>query len=85
MACSSVSGPSREQLWRRVCPHYYFRLGVADPGKFKEAETSGVPLPSNHSPYFAPDMEPSLKTAMESEVVVLRNLMATGSASAESH
>ncbi len=59
-------------------PSFYFRLGVADPAKFKEAATSGVPLPSNHSPYFAPDMEPSLKTAMESEVVVLRNLMPAG-------
>jgi amidohydrolase len=60
-------------------PSFYFRLGVADPDRFKEAEAGGVPLPSNHSPFFAPDMEPSLKTAMESEVVVLRNLMATGS------
>ena len=54
---------------------FYFRLGVADPVKFKESEASGVPLPSNHSPFFAPDMEPSLKTAIEAEVVVLRNLL----------
>ena len=57
-------------------PSFYFWLGVADPAKFKEAKATGVPLPSNHSPFFAPDMEPSLKTAVESEVVVLRNLMA---------
>ena len=56
-------------------PSFYFRLGVADPAKFREAEASGVPLPSNHSPFYAPDMEPSLKTAMEAEVVVLRNLL----------
>src|SRR5271165_1607193 len=59
-------------------PSFFFRLGVADPGKFKESEASGMPLPSNHSPYFAPDMEPSLKTAIEAEVVVLRNLLAKG-------
>jgi len=59
-------------------PSFYFWLGVADPEKFKEAKSSGTHLPSNHSPFFAPDMEPSLKTAIESEVVVLRNLMATG-------
>lgn len=58
-------------------PSFYFWLGVADPEKFKEAQASGVHLPSNHSPFFAPDMEPSLKTAIESEVVVLRNLMAS--------
>jgi hippurate hydrolase len=59
-------------------PSFYFWLGVADPEKFKEAKSGGVQLPSNHSPFFAPDMEPSLKTAIESEVVVLRNLMVTG-------
>ncbi len=58
-------------------PSFYFWLGVADPEKFKAAKASGVQLPSNHSPFFAPDMEPSLKTAIESEVVVLRNLMTT--------
>ncbi len=59
-------------------PSFYFWLGVADPDKFKEAKSSGIQLPSNHSPFFAPDMEPSLKTAIEAEVVVLRNLMASG-------
>ncbi|MDR3748413.1 MAG: amidohydrolase [Acidobacteriota bacterium] len=59
-------------------PSFYFRLGVADPAKFKESEASGVPLPSNHSPFFSPDVEPSLKTAVEAEVVVLRDLMGKG-------
>ena len=59
-------------------PSFYFWLGVADPEKFKEAKSTGTHLPSNHSPLFAPDMEPSLKTAIESEVVVLRNLMPGG-------
>jgi len=62
-------------------PSFFFRLGVADPVKLKESEASGVPLPSNHSPFFAPDMEPSLKTAIEAEVVVLRNLLGKSSSS----
>ena len=62
-------------------PSFYFSLGVANPAKFTEAKASGVELPSNHSPFFAPDMEPSLKTAIEAEVVVLQNLLAKGSAS----
>ena len=61
-------------------PSFYFWLGVADPEKFKEAKASGIQLPSNHSPFFAPDMEPSLKTAIESEVVVLQNLLPAGKA-----
>ena len=56
-------------------PSFYFWLGVADPVKFKDAQVNGVKLPSNHSPFFAPDMEPSLKTAVEAELAVLRNLL----------
>jgi amidohydrolase len=59
-------------------PSFYFWLGVADPVKFKEAQASGNQLPSNHSPFFAPDMEPSLKTAVEAEVALLQNLLGTG-------
>jgi amidohydrolase len=61
-------------------PSLYFSLGVADPAKFKDAEATGVPLPSNHSPFFSPDIEPSLKTAIEAEVAVLQNLMPAGKA-----
>ena len=67
-------------------PSFYFSLGVADPVKFKEAQAGGAQLPSNHSPFFAPDMEPSLKTAIEAEVAVLRNLMPNqGASGATSH
>src|SRR5271165_1074812 len=59
-------------------PSFYFWLGAANPAKFKEARASGVQLPSNHSPFFAPDMEPSLKTAVEAELAVLQNLLGKG-------
>ena len=59
-------------------PSFYFQLGVANPAQFKRAEASGVKLPSNHSPFFAPDIEPSLRTAVEAELVVLRNLLGKG-------
>lgn len=58
-------------------PSFYFSLGAADPEKFKEAAANGTGLPSNHSPFYAPDMEPSLKTGMEAEVAVLRALLTT--------
>lgn len=57
-------------------PSFYYRLGVADPQQFAKAKAEGVSLPSNHSPFFAPDIEPGLKTAIESEVALLRSLMA---------
>ena len=56
-------------------PSFYYQLGVANPQQFAEARAKGESLPSNHSPFFAPDMEPSLKTAIESEVGLLRSLM----------
>lgn len=62
-------------------PSFYFSLGGADPAKWKESKETGVPLPSNHSSLFAPDAEPALRTAISSEVAVLRNLL-QGSSSA---
>ena len=50
---------------------------VIDPQAFAEAKASGKPLPSNHSPFFAPDVDPALHTGIEAEVAVLRNLLNT--------
>ncbi|HET7873224.1 MAG TPA: amidohydrolase [Terriglobales bacterium] len=61
-------------------PGFYFNLGGAYPDKFAEAKASGVPLPSNHSSLFAPDLDPALRTAITAEVAVLRNLLSASSA-----
>ena len=58
-------------------PGFYFSLGGGDPGKFAEAKATGNPLPSNHSPLFAPDLGPALHTGIAAEVAVLRNLLNT--------
>ena len=58
-------------------PGIYFSLGGADPKKLAQAKASGTQLPSNHSPLFAPDVDPSLHTAITSEVAMLRNLLNT--------
>jgi len=60
-------------------PSFYFGLGGADPGKYAEAKAAGANLPSNHSPLFAPDLDPTLRTGIAAEVAVLRNLL-SGSA-----
>jgi amidohydrolase len=59
-------------------PGFYFTLGGADPQKFAEAKTAGVVLPSNHSPLFAPDVDPALHTGIAAEVAVLRDLLGGG-------
>jgi amidohydrolase len=56
-------------------PSLYFTLGGANPAKFAEAQKVGTLLPSNHSPLFAPDVEPALRTGIAAEVAVLRNLL----------
>jgi amidohydrolase len=54
---------------------FYFSLGGADPEKFAQAKKDGTTLPSNHSPFFAPDVDPALRTGITAEVAVLRNLL----------
>jgi len=56
-------------------PSLYFSLGGADPQKYAETKNAGTMLPSNHSPYFAPDVDPALRTGIKAEVAVLRNLL----------
>jgi amidohydrolase len=58
-------------------PGFYFSLGGADPEKFAQAKAEGTELPSNHSPFFAPDVDPALHAGIEAEVAVLRNLLNT--------
>ncbi len=56
-------------------PSLYFSLGGGDPAKLAEAKKAGTMLPSNHSPFFTPDVEPALKTGITAEVAVLRYLL----------
>jgi hypothetical protein len=50
-------------------------LGGADPEKLAQAKAAGTMLPSNHSPLFAPDVDPALRTGITAEVAVLRSLL----------
>jgi len=56
-------------------PSLYFSLGGADPAKLAESKKAGTTLPSNHSPFFTPDVDPALRTGITAEVAVLRNLL----------
>jgi amidohydrolase len=58
-------------------PSFYFALGGADPRAYAEAKVAGTKLPFNHSPLFAPDLDPALRTGIVAEVAVLRNLLNT--------
>jgi amidohydrolase len=56
-------------------PGFYFSLGGADPQQYAQAQAAGTMLPSNHSPQFAPDVDPALRTGITAQVAVLRNLL----------
>jgi amidohydrolase len=45
-------------------PSLFFNIGVSDPAAVTAAQAGGPPVPVNHSPYFAPVPEPSIKTAV---------------------
>jgi hippurate hydrolase len=62
-------------------PSFYFSLGGANPQKFAQTVATVQTLPSNHSPLFAPDVDPALRTGITAEVAALRNLF-QGSADA---
>jgi len=56
-------------------PGFFMFLGGANAGQLAEARRNGTLLPSNHSPQFAPDVDPALRTAMTGEVAMLRSLL----------
>ena len=45
-------------------PIFMFRLGTIPPARIAEAKAKGEPLPSLHSPFYYPDIVPSLETGI---------------------
>lgn len=56
-------------------PAIEFAIGAADPEKFAAAKKSGETLPGPHSPFFAPDREPSLRTGIEAEMAAVLEVL----------
>jgi amidohydrolase len=56
-------------------PTLMLRIGAVEQATYDAAQKSGDSLPSLHSALFAPDRGPTIKAAVEAEVVALRELM----------
>jgi len=56
-------------------PSMLFYVGAMDPAKAEAARVSGTILPGLHSSLWAPDREPTLKTAIKAETTALVNLL----------
>ncbi len=49
-------------------------LGATDPAIISAAKAKGEEVPGNHSPYFAPKPEPTIKTGVEAMTLMVMNL-----------
>ena len=56
-------------------PSVMFYVGATEPAKFEAAQKSGTILPGLHSSLWAPDYQPTLKTAIKAEATALVNLL----------
>jgi amidohydrolase len=56
-------------------PGVYLQVGAVEPAKFAAYKEGKVKLPSTHSPFFAPDVQPTLKTAILAETVAALTLL----------
>ena len=68
--------------YRRADPAHVqsvmFWVGGEDPARIAEAEKTGKPLPSLHSPFWAPDAEKVIGTAAEALTASAMRLMPKG-------
>jgi len=57
-------------------PSMFFFVGVLDPQQVAESmKPGGKPLPVNHSPFFAPVPEPSIKTSVQAMSLAVLNVL----------
>jgi len=56
-------------------PICLFDIGAVEPAKVEESKRTGKPLPSLHSPLFAPAPEPTLKTGVTAMTAAVLELM----------
>ena len=56
-------------------PSSMFFVGAVEPARFAAAQQSGAPLPGLHSSLWAPDREPTLKTAITTETAALLEVL----------
>ena len=57
-------------------PSMFFLIGVYPPERVAESmKPGGQPLPSNHSPLFAPVPEPSIKTGVQAMSLAVLNVL----------
>lgn len=70
-----MGGEDFGEYGRAGVPSFIFWLGAVEPKKAAEAQKGTLSLPSLHSPLFAPDAEPALRTGVVSLVSAALDLL----------
>lgn len=58
-------------------PSVQLSIGAVEPGKFARAKEAGTTVPGPHSPLFAPDREPTIRTAVAAFTLSALELVGT--------
>ena len=56
-------------------PSVFFSIGGYDRAKIAELRAAGKPVPVNHSPFFVPIPEPSIRTGVQAMTLAVLNVM----------
>jgi metal-dependent amidase/aminoacylase/carboxypeptidase family protein len=70
-----MAGDDFAEYGQAGVPALLFSVGAVNPAKFEAAKKTGEPLPGPHSPFFAPDRVPSLRTGIEAETTAVLELL----------
>jgi len=60
---------------RAGVPSVLLHIGAVSPAALADAKRTGVPVPAPHSPQWLPDLEPTLKAAVQAETAALIDLL----------
>jgi hippurate hydrolase len=70
-----MGGEDFSEYGRAGVPAALFWVGAVDPKKYEAAKAAGTPLPSLHSPLFAPDREQTLRTGVSTMTLAALELL----------
>lgn len=53
----------------------FFEIGIYDPARIEAARTGGAPIPANHSPFYAPVPEPTIRTGTKAMTLAVLGVL----------
>jgi hippurate hydrolase len=72
---ASASEDYSEYVLAGMTRSVFFNIGGGDPATIERYKAEGKPLPVNHSPYFAPVPEPTIRTGVRTLTLAVLMVM----------